>query len=55
MVAMNIDETPVVESLMVAEERRLSMLFQYWHAKHQHAIQLDRQGPIILRPPVWYQ
>jgi hypothetical protein len=55
MVAVALAESPEAESLMVAEERRLSVLFQYWHAKHQHAIQLDSQGPIILRPPIWYQ
>ncbi|MEJ7594991.1 MAG: hypothetical protein WKF77_25985, partial [Planctomycetaceae bacterium] len=54
MVAVNLDESPANESLMVAEDRRLSVLFYYWHAKHQVAIQLDRHGPIILRPPVWY-
>jgi hypothetical protein len=55
MVAVNLNESPAKESLMVAEERRLSVLFEYWHAKHRVAIQLDRNGPIILRPPVWYQ
>ena len=54
MVAVNLDETPANESPMLAEDRRLSVLFHYWHAKHPDAIQLDRQGPIILRPPVWY-
>ena len=54
MVPVNLDETPVDAALMVAEDRRLSVLFRYWYAKHQDAIQQDRNGPIILRPPVWY-
>ncbi len=55
MVAVNLDETPADESLMVAEERRLSVLFRYWLSRHKEAIQLDSKGPVILRPPVWYQ
>jgi len=41
MVPVNVDETPAEQSLMVAEDRRLSMLFYYWHANHQDAIQID--------------
>jgi hypothetical protein len=55
MVAVALDETPVEESLMVAEDRRLSVLFHYWLARHKDAIQVDSKGPVILRPPVWYQ
>jgi hypothetical protein len=55
MVAVNLDETPADESLKVAEERRLSVLFHYWLARHKDAIQIDSKGPVILRPPVWYQ
>ena len=55
MVAGNLDGSPADDSLMVAEDRRLSMLFHYWHARHKDAIQLDPKAPIILRPPVWYQ
>ena len=56
MGAVNLDDTATADAApIVGEERRLAVLFQYWHAKHQDAIQLDRNGPIILRPPVWYQ
>ena len=55
MVAVNLDETPADESLMVAEDRRLSVSFHYWLARHKDAIQVDSKGPVILLPPVWYQ
>ena len=55
MVAVNLDESPADDSQMVAEDRRLSMMFHYWHARHQDSVPLDSQGPVILRPPVWYR
>ncbi len=55
MVDINLNEMPAAESLMVAEERRLSALFHYWFARHKDSIQIDSKGPVILRPPVWYQ
>ncbi len=55
MVAVNLDETSADESLMVAEDRRLSVLFYYWLARHKDAIHVESKGPVILRPPVWYQ
>ncbi len=55
MVAVNLDDSPIDDSLMVAEDRRLSMLFHYWLARHKDAIQIESKRPIILRPPVWYQ
>lgn len=54
MTPVQLTEQATQDSLLVAEDRRLDLLFRYWHAKHTDSIQLDPQGPIILRPPTWY-
>ena len=55
MIPVNSNATSPGEPLMVAEDQRMSVLFEYWHAQHRAAIQIDQRGPVILRPPLWYQ
>jgi hypothetical protein len=55
MVPVHLDESPADDAMLVGEDRRLLVLFQYWHSKHHDSILLDSKGPIILRPPTWYQ
>jgi hypothetical protein len=55
MISVTANATSPDEPMMVAEDHRMSVLFEYWHSQHRAAIQIDQRGPVILRPPLWYK
>lgn len=55
MTAVQAGDTSPDSSGTVAVDQQISLLFSYWHAQHRDSILVDKRGPIILRPPVWYK